>query len=528
MNHRETAGRVGVGQTLTSQTHRLEVLNQLALAIASEHDLERIVQKVTDTATHLSGAQFGAFFYNVFDEQGGRYTLYTLSGAPRSAFEEFGMPRNTAIFDPTFRGAGVIRSEDIRTDPRYGKSAPHHGMPKGHLPVVSYLAVPVVSRTGEVHGGLFFGHERPRMFTDEAEEIVRAMAAHAAIAIDNIRLFDAAQREIERRRKAELAAQRLAAIVESSNDAIVSKSLDAIIESWNRGAERLFGYTPEEVIGQSITIIIPENRRNEEKLILGRIRRGETVEHYETIRRRKDGSLIPISLTVSPVRNTLGEIIGASKIARDISRQKQAEERQHLLVRELHHRVKNLFALAGSIIGLSARSAQTPEELASTVQSRLAALDRAQSLTLPKLDAAEKHRPSISLHDLINAIISPYGPESGERITVRCPDVRVGGRAATDLALLLHEFATNAAKYGALSSVTGKIGIECLEEDDRFVLIWTERGGPRIEAPPERQGFGSRLARTTAKVQLGGEMAHEWNPEGLTIWLSIARDSLHR
>src|SRR5205085_5080573 len=130
-------------------------------------NLENIVQTVTDAATDLSGAKFGAFFYNVIDAQGERYTLYTLSGVPRSAFERFPLPRNTALFEPTFRGLGVIRSDDIRKDPRYGKTPPHHGMPQGHLPVVSYLAVPVVSRSGEVHGGLFFGHDRPGVFTDD-------------------------------------------------------------------------------------------------------------------------------------------------------------------------------------------------------------------------------------------------------------------------------------------------------------------------------------------------------------------------
>jgi PAS domain-containing protein len=240
--------RRSVESALRKQTHRLETLNRVARAIASDLNLENIVQTVTDAATDLSGAQFGAFFYNVIDAQGERYVLYTLSGAPRSAFERFPLPRNTAVFDPTFRGLGIIRSDDIRRDPRYGKSPPHHGMPKGHLPVVSYLAVPVISRSGEVHGGLFFGHDQPGVFTAEAEEMIAAIAAHAAIAIDNARLLQAAQFEIEQRRRAEQAAVRLAAIVESSDDAIIGKDLNGIITSWNSGAQRLFDYTAEEVI----------------------------------------------------------------------------------------------------------------------------------------------------------------------------------------------------------------------------------------------------------------------------------------
>jgi PAS domain S-box-containing protein len=183
--------------------HRLEMLNHIARTLSSDLDIERIVQTVTDSATKLSGARFGAFFYNVVGDQGESYLLYALSGAPRAAFEKFGLPRNTAVFEPTFRGTGIMRSDDIRKDPRYGRSAPHHGMPAGHLPVASYLAVPVISRSGEVLGGLFFGHDRPGVFTAESEEIVAGIAAHAAIAIDNARLLRAAQNEINQRRLAE-------------------------------------------------------------------------------------------------------------------------------------------------------------------------------------------------------------------------------------------------------------------------------------------------------------------------------------
>ncbi len=158
------------------------------------------MQKVTDSATELTGAKFGAFFYNVIDAAGESFLLYTLSGAPREAFERFGLPRNTPVFETTFRGVGIIRSADITKDPRYGQLPPHHGMPRGHLPVRSYLAVPVKSRSGEVIGGLFFGHPEPDVFTERAERLVGGMAAQAGIAIDNARLYDAAQKASEERR----------------------------------------------------------------------------------------------------------------------------------------------------------------------------------------------------------------------------------------------------------------------------------------------------------------------------------------
>jgi hypothetical protein len=162
---------------LREEARTLEVLNQTGIAVGAELDLERLVQRVTDAGVELSGAEIGAFFYNVLRPEGEAYTLYTLSGAPREAFEKFPMPRNTAIFEPTFRGTGPLRSADILADPRYGKSAPFHGMPPGHLPVRSYLAVPVLSRSGEVLGGLFFGHAQPGMFSDRAERILMGLAA---------------------------------------------------------------------------------------------------------------------------------------------------------------------------------------------------------------------------------------------------------------------------------------------------------------------------------------------------------------
>ena len=176
-------------EALREEARVQETLNRVGRALAGELDLEATVQAVTDAATEVSGAKFGAFFYNVTNEAGQSYMLYTLCGAPREAFN-FGMPRNTAVFGPTFAGEGVVRVDDITRDPRYGKSAPHYGMPKGHLPVRSYLATPVVSRSGEVIGGLFFGHPQAGVFTERAERLVVGIAAQAAIAMDNARLHE--------------------------------------------------------------------------------------------------------------------------------------------------------------------------------------------------------------------------------------------------------------------------------------------------------------------------------------------------
>jgi PAS domain S-box-containing protein len=186
------------------EARTLASLNRVGQDVAAQIDLGRIVQMVTDAATEVSGAQFGAFFYNTTTQGQDAYWLYALSGAPREAFSQFPHPRATELFGPTFRGEGVIRSDDVTQDPRYGKMAPHHGMPPGHLPVRSYLAVPVISNAGHVLGGLFFGHPAAGIFTQRSERSVGVLAAQASIAMDRANLFQQLkERESELSRLAE-------------------------------------------------------------------------------------------------------------------------------------------------------------------------------------------------------------------------------------------------------------------------------------------------------------------------------------
>jgi PAS domain S-box-containing protein len=341
-------------------------------------------------------------------------------------------------------------------------------------------------------------------------------------------LFASAADDDSDRKRADELKQRLAAIVLFSDDAIISKNLDGIIESWNAGAERIFGYTANEAIGQSVEILIPPDRLNEEPAIIARIRRGERVDHYETVRLHKDGSLIDISLTVSPIMDADGTVIGASKIARDITERRKTQEQRDLLFREMDHRIRNLFALAGSVVTLSGRSADTPEELTSIIRDRLGALARAHALTLPRRSdgSAQVEQPT-TLQTLIQTILAPYEEkEALHRVVVSGPDVPVSASLATGLALLLHEFATNAAKYGALSTPSGRIDIVCSELDNLLSLAWTESGGPHIDKPPVSEGFGSQLAHATITGRLGGTLSREWNEDGLTIRLSVARQRL--
>ena len=196
---RDITSRRQIEKNLQEQTEIVETINRIGRLLSAELDQQNLVQAVTDAATDLTGAQFGSFFYNVINEEGASYMLYTMSGVPREAFAHFPMPRATDLFGPTFLGKGTVRIDDVEKDPRYGNNSPYNGMPPGHLPVVSYLAVPVVSRSGEVIGGLFFGHPEAGRFTEKHERIVEGLAAQTAIAMDNARLYERAQKAIKER-----------------------------------------------------------------------------------------------------------------------------------------------------------------------------------------------------------------------------------------------------------------------------------------------------------------------------------------
>jgi PAS domain S-box-containing protein len=336
------------------EARTLEIVNRTGVAVAAEHDLERLVQIVTDAGVELCHAQFGPFFYNVLREDGEA----ALSGVSRDSFAQFPMPRNTAIFEPTFRGRGAVRSDDIPSDPRYGKSAPHHGMPKGHLPVRSYLAVSVVSRTGEVLGGLFFGHPQPHVFTERAERIVTALAAQAAVAIDNARLYLTNQREIAARRQAEAALQQLnqsleqraeeraqqlakstvkledterrfRLLVEGVTDyAIYMLDPDGHIINWNPGAERIKGYSRDEIIGRHFSsFYTPEDRTAgiPQKALIVAAQTGK----YETEgwRVRKDESRFWAGAVINAIKDPHGQLLGFAKITRDLTERRAADER---------------------------------------------------------------------------------------------------------------------------------------------------------------------------------------------------------
>jgi PAS domain S-box-containing protein len=315
--------------------------------------------------------------------------------------------------------------------------------------------------------------------------------------------------DIAEQRRAREARQRLASIVESSDDAIISKDLNGILVTWNEAAERLFGYTAEEAIGRPVTMLIPEDRQGEEPEIMSRIRRGERIDHYETIRRRKDGTLIDMSLTVSPIKNDMGRVIGASKIGRDISERKRAEQQRELLLAELSHRVKNTLATVLSVAQQSFSKAASLEEARDAFTGRI----RALAHTHTRL--AETSWNGVSLHALVADELAPYSGEDGTHARLSGPEIELDPKRAVMLGMAFHELATNAAKHGALSSSSGSVEIGwTIEPGQLLVIRWLERGGPPVAAP-KRSGFGTFLLRRVLPADLGASLTPEYNESGL-------------
>lgn len=327
-----------------------------------------------------------------------------------------------------------------------------------------------------------------------------------------ITAYGTVTRNLTDSKSAEQRLRSLASIVESSDDAIVSKSLDGIIANWNKGAERIFGYTSEEAIGQPITIVIPADRQSEEREILTRIRRGERIDHFETIRQRKDGGLIVVSLTVSPVKDDDGKIVGAAKIARDITEQKRNQELISTLAREAEHRSKNLLATVQATVRLS--QSETPDGLKRAIEGRIQALANVHSLFV------KTRWIGADLSTIATQELAPYSEKNQRRVRIDGPPVFLEPDLAQAIAISLHELAINAAKYGALAVPNGQVELKWSHDaGGRLHLRWTESSGPKAQEPTHK-GFGGRIIEQMI-AQRSGKMNFDWRADGLVCEITL-------
>ncbi|WP_164730605.1 sensor histidine kinase [Pelagibacterium montanilacus] len=301
---------------------------------------------------------------------------------------------------------------------------------------------------------------------------------------------------------------RLAAIVASTSDAIVSKDLNGIINSWNQAAERIFGYTADEIIGQPITTIIPAELQFEERGIISKIRRGERVEHFDTVRLTRDGRRIHVSITVSPVRNSSGVIVGASKIARDVTERKRSEQLQATLVNELNHRTKNLLVTVQAIAARTFVADADQGEALGRFRERLNALAISQDLLVR---SGWRGAP---LAEVIGSVIDAF--DEAYRIRLEPgPDLHLNLGETRALAMAVHELAMNAIHHGALSTNEGLAEVSWGEADGTLTLRWAETGGPS-PLSPERTGFGTAMIRDALRHELDADVDLSYPPEGFT------------
>jgi PAS domain S-box-containing protein len=315
---------------------------------------------------------------------------------------------------------------------------------------------------------------------------------------------------------------RLSALVESTTDAIVSKDLCGTINSWNPAAERLFGYAAEEAVGMPVTRLIPDDRLVEERVIIDRISGGEAVETYETLRRRKDGSLVPVELSVSPMKNAAGQVFGASKIARDITARKETEHRIRMLMREVNHRVKNQYSVILSMIRETGRRLRDPKDFERQIRERIMALSASHDLLVTD------DWKGTTIFELVLAQLKPFNDEG--RVSISGPAIKLRPSAVQYLGIALHELAANSVVYGVLAHNEGRIAVEWsvgAAEDGRetLTLAWVEEGGPEPLAG-SGAGFGTVVLERIAPQAMGGTGVFDLGAGGITWTLTVPTDQI--
>jgi PAS domain S-box-containing protein len=510
------------------ETHKL---NEAALGLSAELDLQRLVQQVTDTGTDLTGAKYGAFFYNMLDDRGESYVLFTLSGAPREAFEKFGLPRNTAMFGPTFRGEGVIRLHDVLVDRRYGQNAPHRGQPEGHLPVRSYLAVPVKSRGGDVIGGLFFGHPEVGVFGERSERLALGVAAQAAVAIDNAQLYRRAMNELADRLRAEEELRTSERLYRGIGESIEYGVWICDAEGRNLYASesflRLVGLTQEEGSRYGWTDVLhPDDVAETVTAWQDCVRTGARWDREHRFR-GVDGRWYPVLARGVPVRNERGEITAWVGINLDISDLKQvenelrdADRRKDEFLATLAHELRNPLAPIRNGLEVLKR-ATNPEALAAArdmmerqCEQMVRLLDDLLDVSRISRGAVELRRERVDLAAVVLRAVETSRPllqQAGHELTVSMPPIPVFVEAdVTRLSQVFANLLNNAAKY---------------TERGGTVRLTVDRQGDDVVVSVKDDGVGipSDLLPLVFEMFVQVDRSLERTHGGLGIGLTIAR-----
>jgi PAS domain S-box-containing protein len=486
-----------VGKNLDGPDDTLQ-LHEISTLLIQEDNLDSLYDRFLDAAMSLMSSDMASM--QLLDPERDQLRLLAWKGFhPQSAvFWEWVYLDSTSTCGVAMSVESRVVVRDIETCDFMAGTADLDECRRSNIRAVQ--STPLVSRSGQLVGMISTHWREPHQPAERDLRRLDVLARQAADLIEH-RKAEAALRESNDQ------LLWLASVVENSDDAIITKNLEGIISSWNKAAERVFGYTAEEVVGKSITILIPPERHDEEPAILERIGRGERIANFETVRQRKDGSLINISLTISPVKNIQGKIVGASKIARDITVRKRNEEQIVTLAREAEHRTKNVLATVQATVNLS--HSDTADGLKRAIEGRIQSLAKLHGLFV------ESRWTGAELSRIAAQELAPYVGEGQTRAHIDGPHVLLATNAAQAIAVTLHELATNAAKYGALSVAKGRVEVKwSLGAKDQLILTWTEKGGAAVQTPLHK-GFGTRMMERMIRDQHQGELRLDWGAEGL-------------
>src|SRR5262245_45665770 len=477
-------------------------LQEISTLLIQEGNLDALYERVLDAAIDLMSADMGSM--QKYDAEQDRLRLLASRGfhlesvavweqVNRDSATSCGMALSAGrrVIVPDVECSDVMAgSTDLNVSRRAGIRAMH--------------STPLVSRSGRLLGMISTHWAKPHYPTEHELRALDVLARQAADLIERAQV-ETALREGEQRLRW------LASIVESSYDAIISTDMRRKITTWNHAAERLYGYTFDEVIGRPFAILIPPDRHDEHLTIRGRIERGERIENYETVRQRKDSTLVDVSLTISPVRNAEGKVVGSSSIVRDITERKRAEAREKMLMAELDHRVKNVLARVDMVAVSSRNGSSSIAEFTRSLKGRIQSMAGAHALL------SQKGWHGVGLEALVRSQLAPYAADAN--IAINGTDVILSAAAIQAMGMVLHELVTNAVKYGALSVPTGRVTVrwDCKLNGHAANLIfgWREFDGPPrpVEA---KAGYGTRLIRELVPLELGGTVDLEFAADGVS------------
>lgn len=447
-------------------------------------------------------------------------------------------PRDVSFCDHAMRERDVMVVADAAQDPRFSDNPLVTGEPH----IRFYAGAPLVSADGFPLGSLCVIDTKPRSegLTDLQSQALTVLAAQVINQLELRRSVAASkQAEIELKetdnalwaRTAELAESeaRFRAIADSMPQMVWSARADGFHDYYNARWYEFTGVPQGSTDGDAWTgMFHSEDQTRAKALWRHCLETGDPYEIEYRLRRR-DGIYRWTLGRATPIRDDNGEIVRWFGTCTDIDDLKRMEQSKEVLSQELSHRIKNIFAVVSALIALSARQFPEARPFATAVRERIAALARAHEFVRPHSDVSRPSVGSMTLHAFLEALFRPYSADDGAaRVLISGEDARFDDQAATSVALLFHELATNAAKYGALSAPQGQVGLHTEKRDDRFILTWTERDGPPVKGPPSRAGFGSSLATVSVEGQLGGRLERIWDSKGLIVVADLPDTALSR